>query len=39
MKRLFKRLRELRHRLRNFSYLRRKGLSIRAAWKKADLNF
>lgn len=37
MKRLFKRLRDLRYRIENFHYWLARGLPIRTAWKKADL--
>lgn len=37
MKRIFKRLRELRYRIHNTRYWLARGLPIRTAWKKADL--
>lgn len=37
MKRLFKRLRDLRLRIHNFRYWRARGMPARLAWKKADL--
>lgn len=37
MKRIFKRLRELRARIDNFNYWRARGMPVRTAWMKSDL--
>jgi hypothetical protein len=37
MKRLFKRIHELLHRLHNYRYWRAKGIPMVRAWRKSDL--